>query len=481
MEAKEVVEDLQQSFTSEKKETKVEDEEKISRREDVFLRENDNSGYSNEDGIEYFALGSPDGGPRNMSTHRRRSLITTLRDIKKGSRNTNTVSSKDWGFLASKSKKRFISCSPHPSCSCFTSSGVEKFDDIRATKRDEGFQELIDSTAKNLVQLHAWQTVDGTKVDVVENYGKPKELELYLWKQQLTLYDEKVKPRYIVDLVDMESVSYLKPIFPQTEPMDDSQTPFALKGIVLKVRERGSLQIMCNSRSMLEKLAVALRTNELLIDALTVQPSPRDHPIGAEERRISATLFKDNARSGDIVLFKTDSLSGKVIRKVTSGNWDHIAIVFNFASGKCGILESLQNTGVAAYLWEDLIESKAYLEYKKVAIRPLIVPRDKKKHFIHKIEKFIYEASKSGLNYGLGATKLMRRKSVIASTWDENRTYFCSELVAKCLKGVRLLRPNPASCQYRPCDFSEASSIELLNGCYFDQEVEIGFEEVPIE
>jgi len=122
------------------------------------------------------------------------------------------------------------------------------------------------------------------------------------------------------------------------------------------------------------------------------------------------------------------------------------------------------------------LKTKAFLEYKKVVIRPLILPHFRKQHFLQKIEQFIYEAAQCKLHYGLSVTKLFRKRS-IDSTWDKNRTYFCSELVAKCLKAVALLRPKPASCQYRPCDFSKAKSVELLEGCYFDQEVEIRFED----
>merc|ERR1719239_608481 len=96
----------------------------------------------------------------------------------------------------------------------------------------------------------------------------------------------------------------------------------------------------------------------------------RDHPIGKNELKISALKFNEKIRSGDILLFKTDSISGKVIRKFTSGEYDHIAIAFKFPSGKCGILESLQNTGVAVFQWDDLIKTKAYLEYKRVVLRP---------------------------------------------------------------------------------------------------------------
>merc|ERR1719233_2280575 len=173
------------------------------------------------------------------------------------------------------------------------------------------------------------------------------------------------------------------------------------------------MNITCESQEDIEELAVGLRTNELMMNDPTLEILPRIHPIGEHERRISAFEFKDKARSGDIILFQTDSISGKVIRKFTSGKYDHIAIVFNFPSGKCGILESLQNTGVAAFLWDDLVKTKAYNEYKRVVIRHLIMPPKRKKHLLQKIERFVYDASQCQLRYGLGASKWMRKKSVV--------------------------------------------------------------------
>jgi len=437
-------------------------------------------GVSDEE-LDYFGLIPRSQSVRDLTRQRNRSLINTLRYLHRGSRsNSNLVNSKDWGFLASKWKKNrwSITCLPRTGCTCCSIARVEELDHVCPSQGDKGFQDVTNFMATKNLEMHSWQHIKEMKVDVVENFGRQKEFELYLYKNQLTLYEEKIKPRYQVNLKDVESISYLKSRLSNTDVLPDSESPSSIKGIVLTVRERGCIQIACQTQSLLERLIVALRTNELLMNDPTVPTSLRDHAIQATERSIMASEFKDKVRSGDILLFKTDNLSGKVIRKFTSGDWDHIALCFNFANGKCGILESLQNTGVAAFLWDDLLESKAYVEYKKVAVRPLLLPRHLKKHVLQKIERFVYEASQSKLHYGLGAVKWMRKKSVMAETWDEQRTYFCSELVAKCLKKVGLLRPNPASCQYLPCDFSEAKSIELLQGCNFGEEVVMRFDDV---
>jgi len=335
----------------EEKEAKVQldEERKLTLDEEPFFEELAEIFGSSEEELNIYNL-QKDGGVRNMSSHRQRSLISTLRYLHKGSRSSHTSEAKDWGFLASRRKRRTLLCTPRP-CSCFTTEPSEELDDVCASKEEQSFQTEIETKARKKFQIHSWQDIkNGMKVDVSENSSKQTDLELYLYKRQLTLYEEKVKPRYIINLEDVDSVSYLKNRLPNTEPVQEPQCPSTIKGIVLDVSKRGSLQIMCNSQDELEKLAVALRTNHLIMNDPSIKASPRDHPIGEKEVRISATKFHDKARSGDIILFQTDNMSGKVIRKFTSGEYDHIAMVFNFSSGKCGIVESLQNTGVAAFL-----------------------------------------------------------------------------------------------------------------------------------
>jgi len=464
-------------ITIEEMEGKIEMEEKKQMSMETLeeVDSGDVFDWSDED-LNIYSLDHEERGVRQLSSQRQRSLFNTLRYLHKGQRSTHVSEGKDWGFLATRSKRRSWSCVPR-SCSCFTSACTQELYDVCASTQEQGFQKQIESKARRKVEKLIWQDIKfGMAVDVSENNNRQQELELYLYQQQLTFYEEKVKPKYIVNLEDVESVSYLKDRLHNTEPVPDSDMPFTIKGIVLDVRERGSLQITCPSQEEVEHLAVALRANEMLMNNPSMKPTPRSHPMGDDDRRITAAQFKDKARSGDIVLFQTDNLSGKVIRKFTSGEYDHVAIVFNFTTGKCGILESLQNTGVAAFLWDDLVKTKAYREYKRVVIRPLIIPPCNKRQLLQKIERFIFDASQSHLKYGLGATKMMRKKSLAQEVWDKDRTYFCSELVAKCLKSISLLRADPASCQYLPCDFSEATSIQLLKGCYFGKEVDIGFE-----
>eukprot|EP00466_Bigelowiella_natans_P010270 jgi/Bigna1/86610/estExt_fgenesh1_pg.C_120071 len=79
-----------------------------------------------------------------------------------------------------------------------------------------------------------------------------------------------------------------------------------------------------------------------------------------------------------------------------------------------------------------------------------------------------------GKKYGLTAGKLMRRMSTMSFD-DKDRTYFCSELVAKALKHLNLLRKDCASTEYTPAHFSPCEKLVLTNGFSYGPEMLIKF------
>merc|ERR1712008_532248 len=77
-----------------------------------------------------------------------------------------------------------------------------------------------------------------------------------------------------------------------------------------------------------------------------------------------------------------------------------------------------------------------------------------------------------GRNYGFNPIDLMRKDSAM-DLYDEQRTFFCSELVAKAFKEIGCLRDEFASSQYFPCHFQASKGLKLLKGCSFSNEMEI--------
>lgn len=76
-----------------------------------------------------------------------------------------------------------------------------------------------------------------------------------------------------------------------------------------------------------------------------------------------------------------------------------------------------------------------------------------------KLEKFLAQAV--GCSYGLSAAKLTRSETIKKKKdglveIDEERTFFCSELVAKAYKILGIIEDDNVSCtQYMPGSFSQ--------------------------
>lgn len=54
---------------------------------------------------------------------------------------------------------------------------------------------------------------------------------------------------------------------------------------------------------------------------------------------------------------------------------------------------------------------------------------------------------------------------------SEKRTYFCSELVAKCFKDLGLLSNSKSSTQYWPIDFTEDRTLDLIGAEFGPQQL----------
>lgn len=121
---------------------------------------------------------------------------------------------------------------------------------------------------------------------------------------------------------------------------------------------------------------------------------------------------------------------------------------------------------------------------------------------IDKLEIFLKEAV--GRQYGITASKFFKRKSIKKSNCDltsndypqeeevkasferlfieEDRTFFCSELIAKAFKVLGIIEDDDKACsQFFPGTFSSKSScLKFAPGMYLEPELNI-IVEVPPE
>lgn len=142
---------------------------------------------------------------------------------------------------------------------------------------------------------------------------------------------------------------------------------------------------------------------------------------------------------------------------------DHAAMVLRFdIPGKSNndiyLIESTGKLGVSLKKWSNLRPHLGTF-FNKIVIRHLEYDRDSAS--IKRLEHFLQEVN--GAKYGLRPSQLMRKNTVTKKTnekgleqIDKDRTFFCSELVAKAYKMCEIMQPTEmASSNFLPGDFSE--------------------------
>lgn len=122
-----------------------------------------------------------------------------------------------------------------------------------------------------------------------------------------------------------------------------------------------------------------------------------------------------------------------------------------------------------------MLKYKWYNLYDKIVYRNLRIQRDKE--FMSKLQEFV--ENNIGKKYSLTVNKLFKFKSTILGVEQEQkksqekekkegkaeeRTFFCSELVAAAYKHLGLLPQNISTTQYWPGSFAHKKPLQLLHG-----------------
>ena len=139
-------------------------------------------------------------------------------------------------------------------------------------------------------------------------------------------------------------------------------------------------------------------------------------------------------------------------RIITRSSYDHVAMVLKYSSGKIVIFESLRDTGVSVCEMNKFINKKWFDMYYKIVFRKLSYPRNQK--FSDTIEDFVKQSV--GKKFKVNPSKLLRKKcdSDTNNIIKDDKTYFCSELVASAFKRLGILDSELAASKYWPGHFS---------------------------
>ncbi|CEL98304.1 unnamed protein product [Vitrella brassicaformis CCMP3155] len=248
--------------------------------------------------------------------------------------------------------------------------------------------------------------------------------------------------------------------------------------------------------------------------------------------RISESKYLSLVQTGDILLFRGTDGGARVTRTLTASEYDHVALLLRVDNGSVLIFEATGNHGVTAVSWSDFKAFGWHKCYTKLVYRKVYFKRHPR--LLASFQDFIFDVL--GKPYRLTVRKLLwrhrseeidvdheegevtikspaptaaaaaassgprlatagdgyqeastqtgggeRRDQHFSVGWrqgDDEQTYFCSELVAKCLKRLGVLRGSRAASQYWPGTFSVKthSPLPLSDGCAIGEELIIAFD-----
>jgi Permuted papain-like amidase enzyme, YaeF/YiiX, C92 family len=169
--------------------------------------------------------------------------------------------------------------------------------------------------------------------------------------------------------------------------------------------------------------------------------------------RLCEEDFQKVADTGDLLLFKTPELGSQLQRFITNSNFNHIAVVLRSSTGALKFIEATIEYGVDIIDWDTFMAYRCYANFERCVYRRLC-GFTRTKDRLRRLEDFIKVAKHK--RYSLAATKLLRKHCSNDSDNHirEDKTYFCSELVASIYKNLGLLPGDISASQYWPVNFS---------------------------
>ena len=203
--------------------------------------------------------------------------------------------------------------------------------------------------------------------------------------------------------------------------------------------------------------------------------------------RADLELFVD---PGDVLLFSTKGMIlTKLLRLATRSEYDHVAVVVRVPGGRLGIMQATESHGVDVQSVRAFAAGKLDASFSKIAVRKL----DPKLSFEAQKRLDGFCDSVLGKRFGLHVSKfgqgVLRRASASldgreigvpgSDTIQQDRTFFCSELVAKAYKKMDLLEPHKAAALYFPSSFAQDAHLKLLGDQKLSKEFLLNLKSPP--
>lgn len=205
---------------------------------------------------------------------------------------------------------------------------------------------------------------------------------------------------------------------------------------------------------------------------------------------LSEADFLSQVDSGDILLFRGRDQQCQFTRVVTLARFDHVGLLLRSAKNEVFILEALGCRGVDALAWRTFRANDWHKVYSRLVYRKVYFQRSPEQ--LEALQDFVH--SSLGKRYSLNLNKIFQRKvsrefdavghdvSALGKpgATEELETFFCSELVAACLKRCGVLAGARASSQYWPGTFSQRcpEPLPLQEEAFIGEEQQIVFNDM---
>ena len=154
-------------------------------------------------------------------------------------------------------------------------------------------------------------------------------------------------------------------------------------------------------------------------------------------------------------------------RQLTNSDYDHVGMVLTFVEDEDIYILEATSEGVHIVWWSDLARFKDQY-YSKIVWRRLYWKRDDEfceilQTFVEAVEDKKYEISIGKLLRKVSLMPNETQKNSSEKLIEENRTFFCSELIAKAFKTLGIFISDKSSASIYPWHFSSKKNLELTD------------------
>eukprot|EP00347_Sterkiella_histriomuscorum_P010769 403374988 len=193
-----------------------------------------------------------------------------------------------------------------------------------------------------------------------------------------------------------------------------------------------------------------------------------------KKARILEQDLRNIADTGDILLFKSTEFASQMQRVFLNSDYNHVAVLLRCSGGQLKFIEASMQFGVDIVDWDRFTLFKCYGGYERIVYRRLKCQRTRDQ--LIKLQSFLQAAKCK--KYKVTATKLLRKKCIDDSDDNirEDKTYFCSELVASIYKNLGLLPQEKSASRYMPGSFQSKKGLKLLGGAVLEDDKLVDFD-----